>query len=64
MSDLSEQIENNAAQPKKVTIQGNSAEQHSLQDQIEADKYLASKAAAQSSNLGLRRKKISYPGAT
>lgn len=64
MSDLSEQIESNAAQPKKVTIQGNSAEQHSLQDQIEADKYLASKAAAKSTNLGLMRTKMSYPGAT
>lgn len=64
MSDLSEQIETNAAQPKKVTIQGNSAEQHSLPDQIAVDEYLANKAAAKSSNRGLLRTKISYPGAT
>lgn len=45
-TDLSESIAENAAGPAKASIDGNSADQHSLADQIEADRYLASKRAA------------------
>ena len=37
-------------------------EQHSLADQIEADKYLAGKGALAGKNFGLTRTKIIPPG--
>jgi len=59
---ITEEIEDNATGPKKVTIGGESAEAHSLLDQIEADKYLASKRANASTNRGLNLRKIAPPG--
>lgn len=46
MADETDAILDNAQGLKKATGDGHSAEQHSLLDQIEADRYLASKAAA------------------
>jgi hypothetical protein len=61
--DLDNAIEENAAGPKKASGDSGSVEQHSLKDQIEADKYLAAKKAAQSKGLGIKLSKIS-PGGT
>lgn len=67
MSDnetLENAIRENASGPKKVTGDSGSLEQHSLQDQITADKYLASKKAAQSKGLGIKMVKLSPDGTT
>ncbi|MBX3452742.1 MAG: hypothetical protein KF777_24615 [Planctomycetaceae bacterium] len=65
MSDppLDETIRENAQGPAKATGDSGSVEQHSLQDQIEADRYLASKQAAKSKSRGLRFSKLVPPGA-
>ena len=46
-SELEETIREGAANPRRATIDGNTAEQHNLRDQIEADKHLSSKTAAE-----------------
>ncbi|HRS72632.1 MAG TPA: hypothetical protein P5175_12385 [Anaerohalosphaeraceae bacterium] len=56
-------ISENTKQPAKVTSDGTSVEQHSLADQIAADKYLASKAAGRRKGLGIKFSKLSPPGA-
>jgi hypothetical protein len=56
-------IAENAAGPRRVQGDAGSVEQHSLQDQIAADKYLQSKKAAKSKKFPLRLHKIS-PGGT
>jgi hypothetical protein len=61
---LSDAIGANAAGPAKAAADGTSVEQHSLRDQIAADKYLAAKAAMKQRNFGLRRARIIPPGAT
>lgn len=62
--DLADTIRQNAAGPAKVTGDSGSVEQHSLADQIAADKYLASKAAAATKRRGLTLNKFVPPGAT
>ncbi|OHB60454.1 MAG: hypothetical protein A2Y12_16395 [Planctomycetes bacterium GWF2_42_9] len=61
--NLEEKIADNASGPAKVSSDGVSVEQHSLADQIAADKYLASKTAAKSKGLGIKFSKLSPPGA-
>jgi hypothetical protein len=61
--DLEDEIRENAASPAKVSGDAGSVEQHSLADQIEADRYLASKQAAKKKNRGLRFNKLAPPGA-
>ncbi len=56
-------IEQNAQGPKKAQGDVGSVEQHSLPDQIEADRYLASKRAMQSKSKGFRLTKLVPPGA-
>jgi hypothetical protein len=63
-NDLSGAIATNAGGPAKASADGTSVEQHSLRDQIEADKYLAAKNAMTQRNFGLRRARIVPPGAT
>ena len=60
--NLDTQIRDNAAGPKKATGDSGSVEQHSLNDQIAADRYLASKKAARSRGLGIRLSKLVPPG--
>lgn len=60
--DLEQSIRENAAGPKRAKGDSAEMEQHSLPDQIAADKYLASKQAMQSKGLGIRLKKLSPPG--
>jgi len=61
--DLEQAIRYNASQPAKASIDGQSVEQHSLKDQIEADRYLASKDAARKPGLGVKFAKLVPPGA-
>ena len=56
-------IQENATGPRKASGDSGSVEQHSLQDQIAADKYLESKKASRSKGLGVKLVKIS-PGGT
>jgi hypothetical protein len=56
-------IQENAAGPKSASGDAGSVEQHSLTDQIAADKYLQSKQAMGSKGLGIKLLKIS-PGGT
>jgi hypothetical protein len=60
--NLDQAIRDNAAQPAKASIDGQTVEQHPLQDQIEADRYLASKDAAKKPGLGIKFAKIVPPG--
>jgi hypothetical protein len=61
--DLEQAIRDNAAQPAKASVDGQTVEQHSLKEQIEADRYLASKDAARKPGLGVKFAKIVPPGA-
>ncbi|MCW5777731.1 MAG: hypothetical protein KIS87_14945 [Phycisphaeraceae bacterium] len=60
---LEQAIRDNASQPAKASVDGQSVDQHSLKDQIEADRYLASKDAARKPGLGVKFAKIVPPGA-
>jgi len=60
--DLEQAIRDNASQPAKAAVDGQSVEQHPLKDQIEADRYLASKDAARKPGLGIKFAKIVPPG--
>lgn len=61
--DLEDTIAENAAGPKKAAGDSGSVEQHSLTDQIAADKYLESKKASRAKGIGIKLSKIS-PGGT
>jgi len=61
--DIENAIETNAAGPRKASGDSLSVEQHSLADQIAADKYLESKKASRSTGLGVKLAKLS-PGWT
>lgn len=61
--ELDETIRQNAQGPAKAAGDAGSVEQHSLPDQIEADRYLASKEAAKSKRRGLAFNKLVPPGA-
>jgi len=60
--EIDKTIEENAKGPKRATGDSGSVEQHSLDDQIAADRYLASKKAARSKGLGIRLSKLVPPG--
>jgi hypothetical protein len=62
-NDLEQTIRDNAAGPAKASGDSGSVEQHSLKDQIEADRYLASKQAAASPAKALRLTRLIPPGA-
>ena len=61
--DLTDAIKTNAAGPKQATVDGVSGQQHSLPDQIAADKYLAGKEAGKNPAKAFTRVKIVSPGA-
>ena len=58
-----EQLLANALAPKSVEIDGQTIEQHSIDDQIKALKFAASMQAAKSRNGGLRIAKMNHGGA-
>jgi hypothetical protein len=60
--DLEQSIRENAQQPAKTSVDSVNVEQHSLTDQIEADRYLQSREAMRSKRLGLRLTRIIPPG--
>jgi len=60
--DLDSTIRQNAAGLKQASADGVNVQQHSLPDQIAADRYLASKEAVKK-GLGVRLKKLVPPGA-
>ena len=61
--DLEQAISDNAAQPKRARGDSGEVEQHSLKDQIEVDRYLASKKAMRKKRKGLGLTKLVPPGA-
>jgi hypothetical protein len=62
-SPLKDEITDNASGPKEMEGDEGRVHQHSLKDMIEADKYLSGQNSASNSNIGLRFRKISPPGA-
>lgn len=60
--ELDDTIRQNAKGPAKASGDAGSVEQHPLTDQIEVDRYLSSKDAAQSKKRGLRFNKLVPPG--
>ena len=60
---ITETIVKNASGPKSAEVDGQRVEQHSLKDQIEADKYLASKDAVKKRGSGLKFSKMCHSGA-
>jgi hypothetical protein len=63
-SNLKDAILENALGPKKVSGDAGSVEQHSLKDQIEAERFLQSKKASRKPGLGIRLTKLSPDGTT
>lgn len=62
--ELDDTIRQNAQGPAKAAGDAGSVEQHKLSEQIEADRYLASKDAAKTKSRGLRFNKLAPPGAS
>lgn len=62
-NDVEKAIQENAKGPKRAKGDSVEMEQHDLADQIEADRYLASKQAAKAKGLGVRMSKLVPPGA-
>jgi hypothetical protein len=63
-SDLEETIRTAAAEPASASADGQSATAQPLRDLIDADKYLATKAAARAQKPGIRFAKFIPPGMT
>lgn len=63
MAELDDTIRENAEGPAKASGDSGSVEQHKLSEQIEADRYLASKQAARSKRRGLLLNRFVPPGA-
>lgn len=61
--ELANVIRENAEGPAEASVDGQSVKQHSLADQIEADRYLAAKDAAKK-RLGVRMTRVIPPGAS
>ena len=61
--NLDNTIRENAEGPAEARTDAGSVKQHSLRDQIEADRYLQSKKAAKKKGLGIALKKLVPPGA-
>jgi len=60
---LDDALRENALGPKRAQGDSGSVEQHPLTEQIEADRYLASKAAAKK-KFGVKLTKVVSPGAS
>ncbi|MCB9838212.1 MAG: hypothetical protein H6813_02640 [Phycisphaeraceae bacterium] len=61
-NDLTDAIADNATGPKRAQGDAGSVEQHGLADQIDADRYLASKEAAKRPDRGIRISRLIPPG--
>jgi len=62
MADLEEILADNATKPQTVSVDGMTATQHPLPDQIAADRYLQGKQAQKKKWKGLLLQKIQFPG--
>lgn len=62
-SAIENALTENSIGPKKVSGDAGAVEQHSLKDQIEAEKFIQSKKAAGHKGLGIKFVKLS-PGGT
>lgn len=60
---LDQSIRENAQGPAEAHGDSSGMKQHPIPDQIEADRYLASKQAIKSKSRGVRLTKIAPPGA-
>jgi hypothetical protein len=60
--EIEDAIREAAQQPAEVSVDGQTVKQQPLPDQIEADRYLASKDAAKK-GIGVRMTKVVPPGA-
>ena len=60
---VTETIVKNASGPKSAEVDGQRVEQHTLTEQIAADKYLASKDAVKRRGSGLKFSKMTHSGA-
>ena len=61
---LEQSIRDNAQGPAEAHGDSGGVKQHPLKDQIEADRFLASKQAVNSKGRGVRFSKIAPPGAS
>jgi len=61
-TSLEPSIRENAQGPAEAHGDSGGIKQHSLKDQIEADRYLASKQAAESKTRGIGFTKLAPPG--
>lgn len=61
--EIKDAIEANAIGPRRVTGDEGSVEQHSLSDQIAADKHLSERTAAALPHRGIRFTQLVSPGA-
>lgn len=61
---LRDAIRTNAAGPKRLRGDEGEIEQHSIEDQIEADRYLRNTTAVAKPSRGLRFSRMSPPGTT
>jgi len=61
--ELDDAIRTNAEGPAEAHGDSGGMKQHSLQDQIAADRYLESKRASRAKGLGVRLTKVVPPGA-
>ena len=60
---ITETIVKNVSGPKSAEVDGQRVEQHTLTEQIAADKYLASKDAVKRRGSGLKFSKMTHSGA-
>ena len=61
--DFEQRLRENASGPKRARGDSGEMEQHSLTDQIAADRYLNSKKAAGGKGLGVKVSRMIPPGA-
>lgn len=62
MTDTSDAVETNAQGPKSASGDGQSVSQHSLTEQIKADRYTRAATAVTKPRWGLRFAKLRPPG--
>lgn len=60
--EVEQSIRENAMGPKSIKSDAGSVTQHSIEDQIKADKYLKNQRAAKSRGLGIKMTKLQFPG--
>jgi hypothetical protein len=62
MADLSDSIEERAQAPKSTSVDGQTVTEHSLDEQIKADRYLRGDAGARQQNFGIRYGRFRHQG--